>query len=240
MSEKFSKDFEQSEELEQQDEILDIKKLQSKIFEEAEKIKIEPEDKDIDGNLLVFPEGSVSNLNEKQWRIVRTESFKQWFGDWQKKEPCSVVIDENGEPKILTHRPYSESVDLLPSREDFSVASRFLHFTSKWVGEEPSWKYGKNIHFVFLNIHKLLNTGAGGMYYYDSQNKKAGFTNNIDDGFFSYLIKNGYDGVFSSGPDRSNHKGSLMYTDEYVVLNPESQVLFVNKQTDSNLGNGNH
>lgn len=49
----------------------------------AEIIPVRPEDRDTHGNLLVVPGGPVSNLNEQDWKIVRTEHFKEWFGDWQ-------------------------------------------------------------------------------------------------------------------------------------------------------------
>lgn len=30
------------------------------------------------------PNGKPSNLNPEQWAMVRTENFKNWFGDWEK------------------------------------------------------------------------------------------------------------------------------------------------------------
>jgi len=221
-------------EKERQNETFNIKRLQSKVFEEAEKIEIGTENRDSEGNLLVFPGGPKSNLKEQDWKIVRTESFKNWFGNWQEKEPCSVIVDENGEPKILTHRTDNESIDLLPARKDFSVTSRFMHFTSKWEGVKPTWRYGKNIHFAFLNIRKLFNGGAGGMSYYDYPNsEKAGFVHDIDDDFLNYLLNKKYDGAYASGTKRVNYLGPLMYTDECVVLNPELQVLLVGRQADT-------
>ena len=32
---------------------------------------------------LVAPNGKQSNLDERQWVMVRTEQFKKWFGDWE-------------------------------------------------------------------------------------------------------------------------------------------------------------
>jgi len=55
---------------------------------------------------------------------------------------------------------------------------------------------------------------------------------NIDDDFLDYLIKNKYDGAYSPEIKRDNYSGPLMYIDEYVVLNPELQVLLVDQQTD--------
>lgn len=57
-----------------------------------------------DGTFMKAPNGKPSNLNERQWAQVRTTSFKNWFGDWE-KEPSSSskVIDENGEPLVVYH-----------------------------------------------------------------------------------------------------------------------------------------
>ncbi len=41
-----------------------------------------PEIADEQGRLLA-PNGKPSKLNQKQWHQVRSESFDQWFGDWQ-------------------------------------------------------------------------------------------------------------------------------------------------------------
>ena len=50
------------------------------------------------------PNGAPSNLTEEQWLLVRTPSFKAWFGDWE-NDPAnaSKVVDENGEPLVVFH-----------------------------------------------------------------------------------------------------------------------------------------
>ena len=52
------------------------------------------------------PNGKPSNLNDEQYRIVRTPEFKKWFGDWENDpdgETTSKALDENGEPLVLYH-----------------------------------------------------------------------------------------------------------------------------------------
>ncbi len=57
-----------------------------------------------DGTFMKAPNGKPSNLNECQWAQVRTTSFKNWFGDWEKApSSSSKVIDENGEPLVVYH-----------------------------------------------------------------------------------------------------------------------------------------
>lgn len=63
---------------------------------------------------LKAPNGSETNLNERQWVQVRTPSFKAWFGDWEKAAngngvfgdmngEVSVAVDANGEPLVVYH-----------------------------------------------------------------------------------------------------------------------------------------
>ena len=52
------------------------------------------------------PNGKPSNLNDEQYRIVRTPEFKKWFGDWENDpdgDTTSKAVDENGEPLVLYH-----------------------------------------------------------------------------------------------------------------------------------------
>lgn len=50
------------------------------------------------------PNGEPTKLTEEQWLTVRTDAFKNWFGDWEKsKKDRSKVLDENGEPKVVHH-----------------------------------------------------------------------------------------------------------------------------------------
>lgn len=85
-----------SEPTHQQEEIVETKSVDELIHEQSELIEVRPEDRNKNGQLLASPEGPISKLDEKEWRIVRTEAFKKWFGE-------SMVVDENGEPLVLYH-----------------------------------------------------------------------------------------------------------------------------------------
>ena len=51
---------------------------------------------------FLAPNGEKSNLTPEQWKLVRTPSFKEWFGDWENDpETASKVVDENGEPLVV-------------------------------------------------------------------------------------------------------------------------------------------
>ncbi len=50
------------------------------------------------------PNGKQSKLDERQWVHVRTNAFKDFFGDWENDpENASKVVDENGEPLVVYH-----------------------------------------------------------------------------------------------------------------------------------------
>lgn len=50
------------------------------------------------------PNGKPTNLTEQQWLQVRTQEFKDWFGDWiNDPENASKVVDKNGEPLVVYH-----------------------------------------------------------------------------------------------------------------------------------------
>lgn len=62
---------------------------------------------------LRAPDGSPTNLTEDQWVQVRTQSFKNWFGDWEQaykdggvfrtELSVSKVVGSNGEPLVVYH-----------------------------------------------------------------------------------------------------------------------------------------
>ena len=79
--------------------------------QQAEAIHISDEDKDEQGSLLTYKGGPQSNLDERTWKIVRTESFKEQFGEWQqylgleRKELSNVLREIEGtttDPKQKT------------------------------------------------------------------------------------------------------------------------------------------
>jgi len=53
---------------------------------------------------LLAPNGKPSNLSLSDYSIVRTKEFKDWFGDWElNPKDSSIMIDENGEPRLFYH-----------------------------------------------------------------------------------------------------------------------------------------
>src|SRR5699024_4718451 len=84
------------------------------------------------GAPLLAPNGEPSQLNRNQWVQVRTDNFKQWFGDWEgSPETSSKVVDANGEPVVVYHgtaRDF-EQFDLSASQVSGDVGPLGVFFT---------------------------------------------------------------------------------------------------------------
>ena len=71
----------------------------SEAIRQLEKVRRQYEGTD---KWLKAPNGKDTNLTELQWLQVRTENFKNWFGDWENDpDNASKIVDENGEPLVV-------------------------------------------------------------------------------------------------------------------------------------------
>ena len=60
-------------------------------------------------NQLLAPNGKPSNLTPKQWKLVRTPQFKEWFGDWENdRQNSGKVSGITKEPSIWYHSTKSD------------------------------------------------------------------------------------------------------------------------------------
>lgn len=107
---------------------------------------------------LIAPNGKPSNLNEEQYKLVRTKAFKDWFGDWENSpETASKVIDENGEPLLVYH-----STDEKFNQFDYKTindSSNYyeiigFYFTSNKPNKRS--RYGNITKACFLNIRNII------------------------------------------------------------------------------------
>lgn len=96
-----------------------------------------------DGTYMKAPNGKPTKLNERQWIQVRTQTFKSWFGDWEKAarieklrnskpiKNSSKVVDENGEPMVVYHGTLTNglrkfSTDFIGSRYSYDEKGFFF------------------------------------------------------------------------------------------------------------------
>ena len=99
------------------------------------------------------PNGKPSNLNNQQWEQVRTPEFKSWFGDWENNpENASKVVDENGEPLVVSHFT-DQKFDVFKYKEGG------FHFGDASLKDDLEIAKGKKLPIelkVFLNIKSPL------------------------------------------------------------------------------------
>ena len=104
---------------------------------------------------LIAPNGKKSNLSAKQYALVRTSSFKKWFGDWENDpDNASKVVDENGEPLVMYHgsRTTNENNVFYTFEIGNGAYDEGIYFTSdKNEAKGFSYKTGF-IYDCFLNI----------------------------------------------------------------------------------------
>lgn len=108
------------------------------------------------------PNGKPSNLNDHLWVLVRTPRFKKWFGDWE-NDPAnaSKVVDENGEPKILTHGTRADWSEVDMKEVEFG-----LHLASSTgLSSSMAWGEGGQVYQLFANLKnpiRLVDPGSWG------------------------------------------------------------------------------
>jgi hypothetical protein len=131
----------------------DVKSLEQEIFEQSNLVEIKPEDRNAEDKLLAYPEGPVSKLEEQEWKMVRTEAFRKWFGE-------SMVVDENGEPLVLYHGS-SKKFDKFDmskvgansgENKDSGFFGTGFYFTPH---QDLAEKYGSVLYKSFLRVNHI-------------------------------------------------------------------------------------
>jgi len=87
--------------------------------------------------ILLAPNGNKSNLPKTLYEYVRTNEFKNWFGDWENKpNSSSKVVDENGEPLVVYHgTPFNfDSFKISDKiKHDWGIREYGVYFTDSIV-----------------------------------------------------------------------------------------------------------
>jgi len=185
------------------------------ITEEMQSIKTKAQS---DGTFMLAPNGEPTNLTERQWLQVRTESFKEWFGDWENDpEEASQMKDENGEPKVFYHNTNADFFAFNPLYNGSSTDAGWLGDGFYFYGEPSEGQsYGEKKMSVFLNIREP---------YYASEEENRSLSEQNDRSasleFREERESEGYDGVYFNGDLRQ----------ETVVFSP-SQI----KSATDNVG----
>ena len=180
------------------------------------------------GKLYKAPNGKKSNLTRKQWLQVRTENFKNWFGDWE-NDPAnaSKVLDENGEPLVVYHFTNAEGFSVFNTEGRGKTKGTGAFFNSNPIVASSYARKGGNEYAVFLNIRTP--------YVYDAKRKNWNAldapektTDKFTIAVWNGKYGNGYDGVIFKnildvgGKSVSILRGVKLFNlgDDYVIPNP--------------------
>ena len=165
------------------------------------------------------PNGRPSNLNEEQYKIVRTPAFKKWFGDWENDpENASKVVDENGEPMVMYHgTSLSAKADIEINGFDSSKGRKGLRGFSFMSNKGLTKAYDKGaVLDVFLKLDNPMDFKKNFEIRDEIIERVAGkgikemtvpdwlkYTGEISREFEREAIKLGYDGVFDPNQPES-------------------------------------
>lgn len=146
---------------------------------------------------------SESNLDEYQWILTRTPSFKENFGDWQNDVTSDMVLDTNGEP-LRTAQGFIHGTGIVDVGENnyFSIAwagssSRFDRFSTDYVMSQTGMNVdGWGLYFTDDQLSAQTYALPTYGFIIDGIRYTGGETS---DGNFGYIGENGNE-IFSWGP----------------------------------------
>lgn len=102
-------------------------------------------------------------LTPELYKIVRSQEFKSWFGDWENSpETASKAVDENGEPAIYYHGSSDKDITIFDRRKSKSrenTIGQFIYFSKEKQYSSQERFIGQNgmVYEVFLNARNPLN-----------------------------------------------------------------------------------
>ena len=132
----------------------------------AEYKSVKPVNVEKDAGHMKAPNGRPSRLDERQWIQVRSEAFKDWFGDWEHDpENASKVLDENGEPLVVYHGTSTGGFTIFNTYgSNFGLFGQGSYFTNDREVAESYTDKGKGdkkqVYGVFLNIRHPLDINS--------------------------------------------------------------------------------
>lgn len=120
-----------------------------------------------DGKFMKAPNGNPTNLEERQWLLVRTKNFINWFGDWiNDPDNASKVVDKNGEPMVVYHGTNDDFYTFDISHLGINSGDPGDRGVGFYFGnEDVASHYGFRLIPAFLNIRNPYN----GSKRYDSR-----------------------------------------------------------------------
>lgn len=155
------------------------------------------------GGWLKAPNGQTSRLTPRQWVQVRTEAFKNWFGDWEHNPlNSSRVMDTNGEPLVVYHGTRRAGFTVFDNRKgtrplDIPEGSSFFTTDPEIAASYSGTQEKANlrppladtltpgIYPCFLNLRTPLEEDFGGLWWYEKGDPWFDLYDNQSDSYIS-------------------------------------------------------
>ena len=178
------------------------------------------------GTYMKAPNGADTNLTPKQWAQVRTNAFKDWFGDWENSpEKASKVVDENGEPMVVFHGTNADFTvfDKYMSgrRGDHGLRGKGFYLSPN---RRTSENYGRNILHVFANIRNPF------VPFLFSSAEELAEKLRISDSIFSFTpdkdfrVYGEFSGMFSDSLQETGYDGILYPVRQEIITFSPNQI----------------
>lgn len=194
------------------------------------------------------PNGADTKLTENQWLQVRTESFKNWFGDWESDpQNASKVVDENGEPMVVYHGTEHSGFDTF-NFEDGNLsfftpnkAQAVSYAGTEEIAVNGTDKRGIYASFMSLKNPKVIDFNGADFQGFNENGDSVidTFTDEEaykarEEGYDGIIIRNVYNdyGDYQHNIDPKEEMKRNFINDEYVSFS-SSQI----KSTTDNNGN---
>lgn len=154
-------------------------------------------------NELLAPNGKPSNLSADHYKLVRSEPFKGWFGDWENDpKSASKILDNNGEPLLVYH------VTDIERKTEYSPLSHGpIYFLFNQKDIEHAVEQGNEVTYrAFLNVKNPKGDTQAGLY-------TAGIKSNT---IQQHVLDDGHDGIV--GRSKDDGKVVLVFDQKQIWL----------------------
>ena len=179
--------------------------------------------------------GKKSNLPDELWAVVRTDAFKDWFGDWQ-NDPAnaSKVLDENGEPLVVYHGSRMAGFDKFGRGE--ARDSQGVYTTSNrraaesYATSNEEWKLGQTMPEAELGVPD--HHGVYSLFVNMRNPKVIDFEGKEFDRFGEPKYEVATNEALDNG-ERGIMFDTLEEAEAYIAEHPEEDLDYVDKYTTS-------
>ncbi|MDR3118284.1 MAG: hypothetical protein LBU44_02515, partial [Mediterranea sp.] len=175
----------------QSDYDFDVSGVTAANAQEMQRIKTEAQ---ASGTFMQAPNGKATKLNERQWLQVRTEAFKQWFGDWQLANKLQSIEDLAAigiKPHNLSNEQLYEAYKNLGDGKN-KYDNREVRFVNDTYGKITRNK-GLDVKQIIPQLKDVFNHSVP-IYSEQEQQRDGHKPHNNFVGYHNYLGKIEIDG----------------------------------------------